>query len=271
MQIDNLPKWNYFISDLDWTFFRWMLIKEAFSLFIKYIQNQKIQNLKINLYKNFLDDYIKFKQLENDAYNKKINYWEYLNGWLFIIYKYHNLIDWNNFLIFLRDNFYMKEKVNPYRFSFNKIKEILLNWDNFLFVSWTSSFIFHIYLDLLKEYIWKNIWEKYTKQIYWFSSYDNLEKRYIYNLWNAEAKYNFIQILKNSWKINKILWWMWDTTSDFWIANHLEKWKDFYFINPANWVIKNFDKFKKEWVKYHLIIERKDLIFEFDKNDIKIF
>ena len=269
-KINNLPVWNYFISDLDGTFFRGTLIQEAFSLFIKYIRLEKLQKLDLNIYKHFLDDYVLFKELENDAYNKKINFWDYLNAWLVIIYKYHNLISWDNYLLYLKDSFYMKEKVNPYRFSFQKIKEILLNGDNFMFVSWASSFVFDIYLDLLKDYIWKNIWEKYTKQIFGFSSYENLEKQYVYNLWNHESKYNFIEILKNTWKIKKILWWMWDTTSDFGIANHLEGNSDFYFMNPAYSVIDKLEKLWKKWVNHHLISERKDIIYEFKKENIKI-
>jgi len=164
----------------------------------------------------------------------------------------------------------MKEKVNPYRFSFSKIKEILLQWDNFMFVSWASSFVFEIYLDLLKDYIWKNIWEKYKKQIFGFSSYENLKEQYIYNLWNHDSKYNFINTLKETWKIKKILWWMWDTTSDFGIANHLETNNNFYFINPAYSVLDNLKNIWKNDINFHLISERKDMIYEFKKEDIKI-
>ena len=269
-KIDNLPNWNYFISDLDGTFFRWTLIQEAFSLFIKYIRLEKLQKLDLNIYKHFLDDYVLFKELENDAYNKKINFWDYLNAGLVIIYKYHNLISWDNYLLYLKDSFYMKEKVNPYRFSFSKIKEILLQWDNFMFVSWASRFVFDIYLDLLKNYIWKNIWEKYTKQIFWFSSYENLKEQYVYNLWNHKSKYEFIEILKNTGKIKKILWGMWDTTSDFGIANHLEVGNDFYFMNPAYSVLDNLEELWKKWVNVHLISERKDIIYEFKKESIQI-
>lgn len=269
-KIDNLPTWNYFISDLDGTFFRGTLIQEAFTLFVKYIRLEKLQKLDLNIYKHFLDDYVLFKELENDAYNKKINFGDYLNAWLVIIYKYHNLISWDNYLLYLKDSFFMKEKVNPYRFSFSKIKEILLQWDNFMFVSWASSFVFDIYLDLLKDYIWKNIWEKYTKQIFGFSSYADLQHQYVYNLWNHDSKFNFIDKLKKTWKIQKILWWMWDTTSDFGIANHLETNNDFYFINPAYSVLENLEKIWKKDINFHLISERKDIIYEFKKEDIKI-
>jgi hypothetical protein len=44
---------------------------------------------------------------------------------------------------------------------------------------------------------------------------------------------------------------------------------DFYFVNPEKKVIDKFDEFKKDSINYHLIIERKDLIVEIKKDDIK--
>jgi hypothetical protein len=193
-----------------------------------------------------------------------------LNAWLFLLYKYNNLTNWDEFLVFLKDYFYRKQKVNPYRFSIKKMKEILENWDNFLFISWASSFVFEIYLELLKEYIWKNLWEKYIKQIHWISSYVDFEKKYVYNMWNKTWKFDFISELKKKNFIKKIIWGMWDTSSDFWIANHLEKNIPFYFINPAHTVISNFNNHNKPSVDYHFISERKDLIFEYNIDEIEL-
>lgn len=269
-KVDKLPVWDYFISDLDWTFFRWTLIKEAFSLFAQYLKDINISYIDLERYKEFLEDFKFFKTLERDAYNKKIDYSDYLNAWLFIINKYHNLIDWGKFIIFLTEYFHRKQKVNPFRFSIKKMKEILESGNQFLFISWASSFVFEIYLELLKKYIWENIWEQYIWQVHWISSYVNLEKKYIYNMWNKKWKYEFLTALKKRNFINKIIWWMWDTDSDFWISNHFEKNTPFYFINPAYKVISEFNKLAKKDVKYHFITESKDLIYEYKIDDIKI-
>jgi len=67
-------------------------------LFAKYLRNQNIKNINLEKYKEFLDDYKLFKKIEKDAYNKKIDYIDYLNSGLFIIYKYQKLINWKDFL-----------------------------------------------------------------------------------------------------------------------------------------------------------------------------
>lgn len=265
-----LPKWKYFISDLDWTFFRWTLIKEAFSLFVKYFKSRDILDLDLEKYTEFLTDLKLFRQIEKEAFNKSIAYNDYLNAGLFLIYKYHKQIDWQDYLSDLKYYFHKKEKVNPYRFSMEKIKEIVKDWNYFIFVSWASNFVFEIYLELLKNYISKNLWKKYAENIYGFSSYENLEKNYVYNLWNMWAKDNFIKQLKKAWFLGEIIWWMWDTSSDFGIANNLKENTPFYFINPAKSVLTDFHKLAKSWVNYHFLAERKDLIFEFKKEDIKI-
>lgn len=66
-KIEHLKKWNYFISDLDWTFFRWMVSQEVFSLFVKYVKTQDILNLDLNIYKEFLDDNKYFHEIEKKA------------------------------------------------------------------------------------------------------------------------------------------------------------------------------------------------------------
>jgi len=269
-KISKLPTWKYFISDLDWTFFRWTLIKEAFSLFTKYLRDQNISNIDLEKYKNFLDDFKLFKKIEKDAYNKKIDFNDYLTAWLFLIYKYHYLVDWDDFLLELKAFFHQKQKVNPFRFSIKKMQEILENWNQFLFISWASSFVFEIYLDLLKKYIWENIWEQYINQIHWISSYPNLNEKYVYNLWTYDWKDNFLKELKKQDFLTEIIGWMWDTTADFWISQNLPENTDFFFINPAYSVIKNFEKLKKDNINYHFITERKDLIFEFDIKDIEV-
>jgi len=269
-KVEKLPKWKYFLSDLDWTFFRGTLIKEAFSLFAKYLRNQNIENINLEKYKEFLDDYKLFKKIEKDAYNKKINFNDYLNSWLFIIYKYQELIDWKDFLWGLKNYFYKKQKVNPYRFSIEKMSGVLKKWNNFLFISWASDFVFEIYLELLKVYIWENIWKKYIRQIHWISSYADFENKNVYNMWNMTWKYEFITELKKQEFLQEITGWMWDTSSDYWIANHLPKGSDFYFINPAYTAITEFKELANKDINFHFIAERKDLIFEYDIENIKI-
>ena len=269
-KVKYLPKWNYFLSDLDWTFYRWTLIKEAFSLFAKYLRDQSIDKINIEKYKEFLDDYKLFKDIEKEAYNKEIKYDDYLNSWLFIINKYHDQVDWEEYLILLREYFHKKEKVNPFRFSIKKMKEILENWDQFLFISWASNFVFDIYLELLKKYIWENIWKQYINQIHWISSYINLKEKNVFNMWNMQWKYDFITELKKKGFIDNIIGWMWDTSSDYWISNHLEKDTPFYFMNPAYTAITEYEKLAKKDVDFHFITERKDSIFEYDIKNIRI-
>ena len=268
--VDKLPTWEYFISDLDWTFFRWTLIKEAFTVFAKFLREQDLTKINLEKYKQFLDDFKLFKKMEKEAYNKKIDYNDYLTAWLFLINKYHDLANWDNFLLYLKEYFYRKEKVNPFRFSMKKLKEVIKNWQYFLFVSWASSFVFTIYLELLKDYIKKELGENYVKNIYWFCSYADPKAKIVYNLWNMQWKNNFIKQLKNKNIFTKIIWWMWDTNADYWIANHLDKNADFYFMNASYSAITQYDKLANKNINFHFIFERKDLIYEYEIEKIKI-
>ena len=150
------------------------------------------------------------------------------------------------------------------------MSEILKKWNHFLFISWASNFVFEIYLDLLKIYIWENIWEKYINQIHWISSYADFENKNVYNIWNMTWKYNFILELKKQDFLKEIIGWMWDTSSDYGIANHLPEKTNFYFINPAYTVISKFEELANKKIDFHFISERKDLIFEYNIKDIKI-
>ena len=154
-RINLMNSWDYFVSDLDWTFFRWVLQKEAFSLFVKFIKKQNFLDLDLDNYCLFLKDVEFFNELEKKAYNKEIEYFEYLNAGIYLLLKHKSLINWEEYLSFISYNFKIKEKINPFRFSFSKIKEVLESWNNFIFVSWAPDFIFDIYLKLLKEYITK--------------------------------------------------------------------------------------------------------------------
>ena len=268
--IEKLPKWEYFISDLDGTFFGWVLLQEAFTQFSKYVRNLDIRNIDIEKYKDFLDDYKYFLELENATYNKQISYTDYLLAWMFLIYKYYDFVSWKDFLAYLKESFYLKQKVNPFKFSFWQMAKVLIEWKKFMFVSWASSFVFEIYLDLLKQFVGQHLWKEYVKNIYWFSSYVNLEKKEVYNLWQNHNKYEFIKYAKTVWKIEKVIWWMWDTIADFWIADHVEKGYDFYFINPEQSVLDEFTKRENNLSNIHFINERKNLIFEYNPETIKI-
>jgi hypothetical protein len=50
----------------------------------------------------------------------------------------------------------------------------------------------------------------------------------------------------------------------------LEEGKDFYFINPVYSVITDHEQNKKPGVNYYFINERKDLVFEYEIDKIKI-
>lgn len=267
-KIHLMHRWNYFISDLDGTFFRWVLQKEAFTIFVKFVKKHNYLDLDIDNYYEFLKDLEFFNALEKKAYNKEIEFFEYLNAGIYLLLKHKNLVDWQWYLNFMKYSFKIKEKINPYRFSFSKIKEVLLSWGNFLFVSGAPNFVFDIYLDLLKDYIAKNIWESYANNVFWFWSNVFLESTDYTPLWWRDHKKDFINLLIEKKVIDKTIWGMWDTASDFGISYALEKWNDFYFVNPERKVINNFTNFKTENINYHLIIERKDLIFEIDRDNM---
>lgn len=268
-RISLMHSWDYFISDLDDTFFRGVLQKEAFTIFVKFVKKHNYLDLNIEDYYLFLKDLKFFNTLEKKAYNKEIEYFEYLNAWIYLLLKHKNLVDWDWYLNFMKSSFKIKEKINPFRFSFSKITEVLLSWKNFLFVSWAPNFVFDIYLDLLKDYISKNIWKSYSNNIYWFWSNVFLNEKSYTPLWWRDHKKWFINLLRDKKIIKKTIWWMGDTNSDFWISYALDKWNNFYFVNPEKKVIDNYDNFKIEGINYSLIIERKDLIFEINKKDIK--
>lgn len=270
-KIEKLPKWNYFISDLDWTFFRWTLQKEAVSLFIKFVISKWLYTLKADKYYDFLVDLEYFYELEKKAFNKEIVFSEYLNAGIYLLLKHKNLVDWDDYLAFIRYNFSTKEKIKPFRFSIEKMKEILSEDNIFLFVSWAPDFIFEIYLELLKIYISKNIWEEEAKKIYGFGTKIWKCGKYFCPLWASHNKTSFINLLREKWIFKKTIWWMWDTSADFWISKALDKWNDFWFINPEKKVIEKFDELYYKEINYKMIFERKDLVCEFEKNSIKIF
>jgi hypothetical protein len=182
--------------------------------------------------------------------------------------KHQSLINWDEYLVYVKYVFKLKEKINPFRFSFRKIKEILESWNNFLFVSGAPNFIFDIYLEQLKEYVSKNLWKPLSNNIFWFWSYVSLSSDQIVPLWGVKHKELFINILKDKKIIDSVVGGMWDTTSDYWISFTCDNKTDFFFVNPEKKVLDNFDKLCKQGINYHLIIERKDLIFEFKKEDI---
>jgi len=267
-KINLMNNWDYFISDLDWTFFRWVLQKEAFTIFVKFVKKHNYLDLNIDAYYDFLKDLEFFNILEKKAYNKEIQFFEYLNAGIYLLLKHKKLVDWNWYLNFMKYSFKTKEKINPYRFSFSKIKEVLLSWWNFLFVSWAPNFVFDIYLELLKDYVSKNIWEVYSNNVFGFWSNVFLDSNDYTPLWWRDHKRDFIKLLHDKKIINKTIWGMWDTASDFGISYALDKTNDFYFVNPERKVIDNFELFKTQNINYHLIIERKDLIFEIDKKNM---
>ena len=227
-KIERLPKWEYFISDLDWTFFRWTLQKEAVSLFIKYVVSKELYNINTDNYYEFLKDLEYFNKLEKQAFNKEINFWEYLNAGIFLL-----------------------------------LKQI------FLFISWAPDFIFDIYLELLKDYIVKNIWKSESNNVYWFWTNIWWTCNYFCPMWWSQNKTDFINILKNKKIITKTIWGMWDTSWDFGISASLDKWNDFFFVNPEKKVLERFEELKTDWINYKMIIERKDLICEINKENIK--
>ena len=88
-------------------------------------------------------------------------------------------------------------------------------------------------------------------------------------MWWSQNKTDFINILKNKKIITKTIWGMWDTSWDFGISASLDKWNDFFFVNPEKKVLERFDELKTDWINYKMIIERKDLICEINKENIK--
>ena len=104
-KLDLLPKWDYFISDLDGTFFRWTLQKEAVTLFIKFVRKQDYLDLDFDKYQCFLKDVKFFNDLEKQAFNKEIEYFEYLNAGIYLLLRHRELIDWDDYLIFIKNSF----------------------------------------------------------------------------------------------------------------------------------------------------------------------
>ncbi len=269
-KIKNLPKWEYFLSDLDGTFFRWVLQKEAFSIFSKMIRKLDATKMDIDSYYHFLQDYKFFSTLEKKAYNKEIGYTEYLNAWIYLLLKHRELIPWADYIAEIKRTFSWRRKVNPYRFSLSKMKEVLMSWKKFMFISGAPSFIFDIYMNTLREYISEKLWEEYSKNIYGCGSYINIDTKIVTPMWWKEHKMSFIEALKTKGIYESIIWGMWDTRSDFWISYHLDKNWPFYFVNPERKVVEEFDIHKKQNIDYKIIIERKDLLCTIDKENINI-
>ncbi|MDD2907205.1 MAG: hypothetical protein PHH98_01055 [Candidatus Gracilibacteria bacterium] len=259
---------DYFISDLDGTFFRGVLQKEAFTIFVKFVKKHNYLDLNIDDYYLFLKDLEFFNKLEKKAYNKEIEFFEYLNAGIYLLLKHKDLVDWNGYLSFMKYSFKTKEKINPFRFSFSKMKEVLLSGGNFVFVSGSPNFVFDIYLELLKEYVAKNIGDSYSNNIFGFGSNVFMDCSDYTPLWGRDHKKQFINLLRDKRIINKTIGGMGDTSSDFGISYALDPDNEFYFVNPEKKVVDNFEKSIIETIDYKLIIERKDLIFNIKKEDI---
>ncbi len=265
--VSNLPRGNYFVSDLDWTFFRGFLIQEAFNEFIKYVRNIDIRKLDTELYGQFIRDLGVFYQLKKQAFNKQISFQTYLDIWLFMIINYQNLVDWNMFLHHLKERFAIKNLVNPYLFSLQKLKEVVKKGDYFLFVSGGSDFVFNIYLEELKKYLRQQFGLNVNWNLFGISSIVDFEQRRSSCLWKKNCKDSFLKFLKSQRPDITLIWWMWDTNSDFGIAQNLDQ-KEFWFINPARNVFDQIEKFKD--IKFHFIFEDKDSIFEMPIRNIKL-
>ena len=269
-KIDTLPEWKYFISDLDWTFYRGFTIELTIDYFVNYVKSLSINSISLESYKNFIEDYYYFSKIKQKAYNREVDFMLYLDVGIYFLYKYIDKFDYENFIKFLRDILHIKLIVNPYRFSIKKLNEVLQKGMKFLFISWASHFIFDLYLDLLKKYISNLYGKDLADNIYWFWSYSDFESKTIYNLWSYEQKKEFIKQIKDKKNI-EIVWGMGDTISDFWIADNVVSWKDFYFVNPDYKVIEEFEKYKRNDINYHFINERKGFYFEYFIDDIRIF
>ncbi|MDD3646775.1 MAG: hypothetical protein PHH06_05225 [Candidatus Gracilibacteria bacterium] len=269
-KLNTLEPGDYFISDLDGTFFRGMLSQETFSLFFKYIKRQNLLNYDAGEFKEFLEDNKFFDKLERDSYNKKIKYGEYINAGTFLLFKYKRLIKWDSFINYLKESFVRKEKVNPFRFSIRKIKDVLNAGNKFVFVSGAPHFVLEIYVQLLKEHLKEDINQKYLNNIEGFGSYMKVNNSHALGLFGKDQKDNFIKLLKKTGKVKKIIGGMGDTKSDYGISYNLEEGETFYFVNPEQSVIENYDKLKTDSVKYRFIIERKNLIFEINPKDVNI-
>ncbi len=266
-----LPVWDYFVSDLDWTFFRWMLAKETFSYFFKFIKKKDlIRYSDIERIKEFLDDNKYFDELEKKAYNKQIDYIDYMNAWIFLLFKYRDLASWSDFLKYLKDIFTQKQKLNPFRFSIKKMIEVLESWKNFIFISWANHFVLEIYLELLKEFVSELIKKDYSQNIFAIWTYVWIRNSHFVPMFWRVSKDNILKLLKEQKIINHIIWWMWDTSSDYWIANNVDIWWNFYFVNPEESVLNNFESLKREWINYEFIFERKNLIFKMDISKIDL-
>jgi hypothetical protein len=96
---------------------------------------QNYLDLDFDKYFDFLKDVKFFNELEKRAFNKQIEYFEYLNAGIYLLMKHKDLIEWEDYLAFIKYYFKSKEKINPFRFSFSKIKEILESGGKFVFVS----------------------------------------------------------------------------------------------------------------------------------------
>ncbi|RAL56597.1 hypothetical protein BLD25_02960 [Candidatus Gracilibacteria bacterium GN02-872] len=268
-KIERLPKGEYFISDLDGTFFRGTLQKEAVSLFIKYVVSKELYNINTDNYYEFLKDLEYFNKLEKQAFNKEINFGEYLNAGIFLLLKHKDLVNWEDFLTFIKYHFSSKEKIKPFRFSMKKMKEVLDSGKIFLFISGAPDFIFDIYLELLKDYIVKNIGKSESNNVYGFGTNIGGTCNYFCPMWGSQNKTDFINILKNKKIITKTIGGMGDTSGDFGISASLDKGNDFFFVNPEKKVLERFDELKTDGINYKMIIERKDLICEINKENIK--
>jgi hypothetical protein len=99
------------------------------------VRKQNILEYNIDDYTEFCKDLKYFDILEKQAYNKEVQFFEYLHAGIYLLIKHRGLVVWSDYKKYLRNSFLLKEKITPYRFSFQKLKEVIDSGKNFLFIS----------------------------------------------------------------------------------------------------------------------------------------
>jgi hypothetical protein len=94
-------------------------------LFVKFVKKQNILNYNLKDYTEFVLDLGYFDILEKQAYNKEVPFYEYLHAGIYLLIKHRKLVVWQDYTKYLKNSFIQKEKITPYRFSFQKLTEVL--------------------------------------------------------------------------------------------------------------------------------------------------
>lgn len=223
--------------DIDWTIYRNSLFLDLLYVFIEdwIVPKEKIQKLE---------------ELKNAWKNRKNTYDDYVRYGVSEIYeKIITQID-RKYLIKASEKVVENNWSQILTYTLNKLKELQKEGYKIIFISWSPIELVDVFTKKYGFDIWFWTYSKYLENWMFNGEFDILASSK-----NKILLINYIKSLINPPHVIAL----WDTNWDYDMLINSDQW---YAINPTN---ELYSKIQNE-NNINVIIERKDLILELDKN-----